>query len=462
MLGQGARSRVQSSGTQLFELTARVWNSVREKMISPRLFLMVLVTVVALLSLWFQMETDLVYSSEVKRRSSNSMFYGLYSQRPSLRNDEFFRMPPSEDELEAIFKFDPDYEQIGHIDPIWSCLDYAKRPRERQRKLVFLHVPSAGGASFRALFRGYAYLCHAALASVGRCVDLGREYLEGEENWMNALGSRRSGQGCTLSWAENRTGHSLTESFARISTAFLEQNEIDILSGELPLGCDESWMNKTGHKVDVQNVVLLRDPVTRYISEFMFEHRYANLTVLDAVQLIRQRIQNETMMRKYHSVYSNHLISPEQKSWMAFEHIPWSPERKVNLSLSNLVEKQIVVGIMERMSQSLVLLQYLIDNERQVSYLFRYFTKPDKMADVLRDQNQVKAILRNLERDPLLMTQMKEILKYEQQIYDWGIKIHEAQLSRVMALGWPSAVEGDVLNVTDVLPPECRNSSTLC
>lgn len=429
-------------------------------MLRSREFLLMLVTTVTLLSLWFQSESNGYYSRATVRRGSFTSPFD--TKRPSRGFDEFFHKSPSDDALRAFFSFAPNKTKLGYLEPLWTCSDYARRPRERHRKLVFIHVRRAGGATIRALLKAYAFMCHAAFASVGRCVDLGREYLDGEENWMNSMGSRRSGLACLLSWAENRSGHSLIEGFGRVNSEFLRKHEIDILSGELPLGCDESWMSKAGNQVSAQYVTLIRDPVTKYISEFMFEHRERNLTSADAISLIRQRIRNQSAHGEYHNVFSNHFVSPAQKSWMSFEHVPWTEERKVNLSLSNLVNNHVAVLILERLPESLVILQSLIDGDLDVSNLFRFFVTTDKIAKTLRinANNRTSAILHDLQSDPLVMSQLEEILKYERQIYDWGVAVHEAQLRRLVSLGWPKSIEPKNNSMGSLAPfasRECHN-----
>jgi hypothetical protein len=221
------------------------------------------------------------------------------------------------------------------------------------------------------------------------------------------------------------------------------KNEIDIVSGTVPYGCDESWQNKDGKQVEAQYVVLLRDPLTKYVSEFLYEHRMKNLTVSESVPLIRRKIQEEAANGTYHNVYSKFLITPAQKSWMAFERVPWTNERKLNLSLSNMVNQNMIVTIMEKMPQSFVLLQYLLDGVREVPSIFQYFANMDKINEPLgiNYMNQTRGVLAALRSDEELMRVLRELLKYEQTIYDWGVRVHEAQLEHVMSLGWPRTIE---------------------
>lgn len=417
--------------------------------------LVALVATASILSIWKYSETENFYSRELKR-GGITFLNGVRapkpdvkrsrsSRRPSLlRSDAFHQKPPSSETLEATFSFVPNYEKMGHIEPLWSCSDYVERPRERVKKLIFLHIKRAGGTTVRALLRAYAYMCHASFVTIGRCENLGREFLDGEENWSNVYGSvANAGRPCLLSWSENRSGHVLSEGQGRVSTDFLMKNEIDIVSGTVPYGCDESWRDEDGKQVEAQYVVLLREPLTKYVSEFLYEHRMLNLTVSESVPRIRQRIQEEAANGTYHNVYSKFLITPAQKSWMAFERVPWTNERKLNLSLSNMVNENMVVTIMEKMPQSFVLLQYLLDGDREVPNIFRYFTNMEKINEPLaiNYMNRTRDVLSILRNDEELMRVLRELLKYEQTIYDWGVRVHEAQLEHVMSLGWPRAIE---------------------
>jgi Sulfotransferase family len=428
-------------------------------MLSPRSacvykILVILVTTASLLSIWKYSETESFYSRELKR-GGIAFLERVHTptvdeppsrsiRRPSVRPNAFHQKAPSQETLDALFNFVPNYDRVGRIDPLWLCSDYVIRPREREKKLIFLHVKRAGGTTVRALLRAYAYMCHASFVTIGRCENLGREFLDGEENWSNLYGSvPNAGRPCLLSWSENRSGHVLSEGRGRVSTDFLMKNEIDIVSGTVPYGCDESWQNKDGKQVEAQYVVLLRDPLTKYVSEFLYEHRMKNLTVSESVPLIRRKIQEEAANGTYHNVYSKFLITPAQKSWMAFERVPWTNERKLNLSLSNMVNQNMIVTIMEKMPQSFVLLQYLLDGVREVPSIFQYFANMDKINEPLgiNYMNQTRGVLAALRSDKELMRVLRELLKYEQTIYDWGVRVHEAQLEHVMSLGWPRTIE---------------------
>jgi hypothetical protein len=420
------------------------------------------------------MESEAMYSRELKRRGINLiddlLSIAKLSQalppRPALRLDAFYQKPPTQDVLDNIFNFQPDLERMGHIEPLWSCSDYVSNPRERKKKLIFLHVKRAGGTTIRALLRAYAYFCDASFVTIGRCENLGREFLDGEENWSNSIGKWLfSGRPCLLTWSENRSGHVLSEGVGRVSSEFLKRQEIDIVSGTLPYGCDESWVNKKGEHVNSQYVVLLRDPVTKYISEFWYENRWFNLTVSQAVALIRQKIQQEVLNGTYHNIYTKFLITPEQKSWMMFEHVPWTNERKLNLSLSNMVNQNMVVTITERLPESFVLLQYLLDADREAPKIFRYFLTPSKVEGPLGINylNRTIDVLNELRRDALVMDQLREILKYEQKIYEWGVRVHEAQLERLVSMGWPRQIEPKMTQHDEVeVPPmeeNCQNET---
>jgi hypothetical protein len=420
-------------------------------------FLVTLVVAASLLSIWKNTESESFYSRELNRggitfqdgvrASTIDTLQSRSIRRPSfLRSDTFHQKPPSSETLDALLSFVPNYERMGHIEPLWSCSDYVERPRERVKKLIFLHVKRAGGTTVRALLRAYAYMCHASFVTIGRCENLGREFLDGEENWSNVYGSvPNAGRPCLLSWSENRSGHVLSEGQGRVSTDFLMKNEIDIVSGTVPYGCDESWQDKDGQQVEAQYVVLLREPLAKYVSEFLYEHRMLNLTVSESVPLIRRRIQEEAANGTYHNVYAKFLITPAQKSWMTFERVPWTNERKLNLSLSNMVNENMVVTIMENMPQSFVLLQYLLDGVREVPNIFRYFTTMEKINEPLaiNYMNRTRDVLTALRSDEQLMRVLRELLKYEQTIYDWGVRVHEAQLERVVSRGWPRAIDSE-------------------
>lgn len=378
-----------------------------------------------------------------RRQDSEEVYY----RRPINRR-EFFHERPSNEEIDSYFYFDKvqanKSQEFGRLDPLWTCTydanhsTVAEWEEERNRnKLVFLHMWRSAGATIRALLRGYAYYCGAGIATVNHCTDLGREYMEGPDLWANARRGPDALRFCVLDKAENRTKGRVYHE--RISTAILQDNKIDILAGHLPLGCDEFWDDDNGQHVNTQFVVFLREPLEKFVSKVMFIHQHRNLTVDEAVVLVNETVNNATFQGKKHrESYSNYLITPEQHSWIQREQVDWTFERRVNISLSNLSNKRVLVGIVERLPETMALLQYILDRNQEVTSLFRFFSLNEKVSDIMRLTTKAKteAVTRLIRNDSVMLAAMDEFLKFDHQIYDWGLQIHNRQVESLYRKGW--------------------------
>jgi len=412
-------------------------------MMSPAAVWLVLLAMVAALSLCLQQrKVSFHYIDDRARRTIVSDVAARQQRhRPTVGRDEFVHKGASVEEISAYFSVTANFDEVEKIDPMWVCSDYTTNPRERQKKLVFLHIWRSAGATVRALLRAYAHYCQASIVTVSHCTDLGREYMEGPETWANGKSSRTlSGSDCILGSAANRTGHDINKT--KVSTSFLENEGIDILAGHVPLGCNEFWRDRSGNVVDVQYVVFLRHPLHTFVSSLLFANRgvknsvsSASYSYVDAgFARVNETIWNMNSKGLYHERYSKLLITPEQKAWVQQERVIWTHERRVNLTLSNIVKHKIVVGIVERLPESLVMLQYLLDGGQEASGLFEYFSSNKTVGligDYMQTQNETLAVVERLRRHPQLMGMLEDVLKFEQQIYDWGLMVHERQYRRI-------------------------------
>lgn len=277
----------------------------------------------------------------------------------------------------------------------------------------------------RTLFRAYADYCKAGLAVVAQCLDLGLEYMEGVDVWTNGKGSPRAGQVCTMSYSVSRSGKK--EDGGMISTAFLEKN-VDMLAGYVSLGSNFYWKDNRNERVDVQYVAFFREPLQKFVSEILFMYRDRNLTIDDAVALVNSTMVNDMAIGNYHEKYSTYLITPEQKAWAETQRITWTPGRRANLTLINLVNERVLVGITDFMPQSTELLEYILDGGHEVHNLFQFFGSNEvvKMAKA-GARNMTEPVVRAIRQDSALLAMLEEYLKFETRIYDYALLLHRLQ-----------------------------------
>lgn len=430
-----------------------------------------LLTAVGVLgSLWFQIGLSSYYYNtydgtytEINQQLFNGFNYSdKFSVKPSPRRslvlrDEFMFNRMSEESLSSYFAFDPLVSTdalTGSFDPVFKCSEFSElqgsrnssgvandattsssAPRKKN-KIIFVQVTP--DSPVRTLLSGYADYCHAAIAVVSNCPGLGIEYMQADDPWYNGKGSPQFGEPCFLSYALNQSGHEIegvTGYFNnytnKISTSFLEKNRIDILAGNVPLGSDAYWKEEEAENDDhvrTQYVAFFHDPLRNFVDEFIIQNQPLNLPVDEALALIQSNVSNERAAGRYHEKYSKYFITPEQKYWAASEGVQWTFDRRVNLTLQNIVNMQVLVGIVERMPGSLQLLEHLLDEEHEVQGLFEFFSSSENLNKVgFKARNVTDAVVKAIRNDDSLLTLLEDFLKFEIRIFNFAKQVHEQQ-----------------------------------
>jgi hypothetical protein len=346
------------------------------------------------------------------------------------------KLKPSQDEIDRhfqLYQYANTYESAVKIHPIWTCGD----DRPRSTKLFFFHLARAGGTTIRALLRAYSHVCKAAVATVARCETLDRAFMRGE-TWMRAPTGGRGPSSCILMKANNRSGGDIQNQY-RISSEFLTQNEIDILAGRFPIGSDEYWNYKNTKKhVNIQYVVLLRDPLERYISQSLVDNANHNLTrINDAIAIIEATVKNRTKLGKYYEKYARTLITPEQYSWAQSEGLHWTSELRLNLTMANTINKGVIVGLLEDMPTTLEMLQYVLDAKGNAdASIFRYYASDQIVSLNPNKSNMSRAVAARIRLDPKFSALIGQYLKYERRFYNFAAGLHKQQAAWIRDSGW--------------------------
>jgi hypothetical protein len=400
-----------------------------------------------------RIDGELVLYRRIKRDSPGN--------RTPIPRDEFFVKGPTESEIDAFFHFDaPLYDVASQrLDPLWTCFpeflstgtldrnlhDHETYPTgERKRKLVFLHMSRTGGSTIRGLLKAYGAKCRVNVAAVSRCVDLNLRTMKYADIWRNGRDSYASGQSCFLTHVSNRTddtklrtkGKSLTD--VSVSSARLQAMQIDVLMGRLSIGSDEYWYttDTRGNQkpASAQYVAFLRDPLERYVSDIMSQTPHSGtLSIKEAVAAVFAAALDTSKRGRYLVHYSNYLISPQQKAWVEDHSVFWTPERRVNLTLRNLASQNVIVGLVERMADSIKLLSHILDKDDEAVEMFQFFSASDnvkKLANVAT-KNRTMAIAETIRRDMSMSLVIEEYLKHDRLIYDFAIRQHEAQMNQL-------------------------------
>jgi hypothetical protein len=353
---------------------------------------------------------------------------------------------------------------IPVLSPMWTCSCNTTTNDDvnatttlviRQHKLVFVHAFKTAGMTLRELLLRYAVNCHVGIGMVSECSGLvvpgmdqqeqgtnNRTMTLGDDNvWLNGYGSKK-GQPCVMK-AMNRNQQELALPKWRIETQVVAA-ELDLLVGHVPLGVGRvAWAGQgnTGH--GVQYLTFFRRAIDKFVSGIMYQKKDKNYTFQDTLELIRKRVQGELKQHKYREGYSAYLLTPLQKEQFYGSNTNGNTstiDDRTQKIIRNLEQQPILVGIVERMSESLQLLQFLIDHECEQTALFQSFGMKTDAGDNnkhnlshpdIKKNNPSKfstlTIVAELERDADFWPLLREYVKYDDLIYQRALQLHMLQ-----------------------------------
>jgi hypothetical protein len=309
----------------------------------------------------------------------------------------------------------------GEISPLWTCSQVPTFPYSR--KLIFVHIFKTAGSSFRAFLDDYARTCHRGISLVIHCSSVAAASMGDAQTPWESKNHKR----CVNKFSRHR-GDQVAWNTKGNVTGSLLRNTSDILVGHLPLGVHHHWKDANDHVVHPQYVAFFRDPIAKYVSGRLFVNRKKDWTAEEAVRILKQEVVTARQRGSYYLGCDKYLITPEQKE------LPLTLDERVQLVRTNLLSYRCLVGIVERMSSSLYLLQHVIDGDLEVTgQLHRLDTARPSQNDSNRTTfNQSKlstdALVAELKRDPNFYPSLQEYLRYEFLIYDFALQIHARQV----------------------------------
>ncbi len=343
--------------------------------------------------------------------------------RGTIDHDEFFHTSPSIFGLSERLRFSPpDWDtEKGRLKlyPMWSCDDDTST---RRNKVFYLHMSRSAGSTMRPFFRAYSKVCQRSIAAVNICVDLGIESTSGNDQWQNGELSPYAATECLLSGPTSRDGDAIESQLnGRVSSQFLTENDFDVLTGNIPLG-SHMWTEQA-----VLYVVMIRQPMARFVSEMIFRYGSERMSIPELVALVQRTTATRLQAKNYRDSYSSYFITPEQKKWADVENIELTTETRMNLALNNLVSNKVLVGLVERLPESLQMIQYAIDSNHEVDNLFTFFASPIETVSIMQGNNRTNDVIKAIEEDETLHAHLQELLKYESRFYEYAHQLHEHQ-----------------------------------
>lgn len=247
--------------------------------------------------------------------------------------------------------------------------------------------------------------------------------------------------------ALNRTQQSITLPTKQIKSSLIE--ELDILGGHLPLGVGAIWGNAANRSPPprIQYVTFFRNAIDKFVSGIMYQKKDQSFSFEAIVELIQKRVKGELRQGKYREGYSAYLLTPQQKERyysLDGQQLPNSSvQGRTQQILENLDQENVLVGIVERMSESLELLNFLIDSDQEQAALFQSFgMKPRGQSTSNADEElsastspkknnpskfSTSSVVAELQKDEVFWDLLSEYVKYDDAVYRHALQIHESQ-----------------------------------
>lgn len=362
------------------------------------------------------------------------VFYGIVFTTPMLRHISvgvdtvqklLVEREPSVEETPG----DATAVKSDYIAPLWSCSD-----TDRKKKLVFAHIFKTAGSTMRSLLRSYAEECNAGYVTVINCGAVNLESLRPGNNWEkdDEFRSIQHGTDCKLKTTifRNNTEFNQAGHEGPMNTTYLGEANVDIVSGHVAIGVDHEWKDDKGKHVDVQYLTFFRESTHKFVSAVLYLR--PKLTFEEAVVQIKAAARQRVESGDYLSDIAN-LMTPVQREEFRKKNVTLTPEEGANLMIQNLKEQNILVGIVERMSESLEMLQHVVDKDGELDSLFESYGKIPPGANETKEIKANKSrlssseVLAEVEKDEEFMKVLHEFVKWDKKVYDFALDMHIRQ-----------------------------------
>jgi hypothetical protein len=342
------------------------------------------------------------------------------------------------------------------VKPIWNCRTKNKKEQQQHEKLIFIHIFKTAGSTLRHFFATYASKCKGAgWACIIGCSNAKVETIMNS----NRQSKNPNWDPCFLKNTVTRNGKHVLIGRGKVNSTFLEK-ETDIYGGHMRLGSGDWLQTRDGSSELVKNryVTFFRDATTKYISARIYSARTKINTKGEIIKHIKLVVTTARSKGEYSDGYFKYLITPTQKK----ENSNMSTETMMQVVKQNLVQYNVVAGMLERMPESMQILQHILDHEKIMTPVFNYFgmdetpkkkkRKRERRQRQLQEQhgnssssssssrklvawNQGKIstteVLAELKEDTDFFKIFVEYIKYEHMVYEFALDIHKLQYSEI-------------------------------
>ena len=363
----------------------------------------------------------------------------------------------------------------------WECsinnTDPAYIHSNHGTMFAFVHVYKAAGTSMRLFFNELAYTCHKTYISLAKCTGVLPSSIKSQDPWqpcrIEEVADGRSQQKQQYMYP---TGKNYVRTNRQVSNPDLRAF-FDLYVGHARIGTGDFIFGTPG---SVRYIVFLRDPIERHVSGVLYQNKVKgrNETLEQVVRKIKDGIKNRREVDDYADKSLSYLLTPSQRvvnSHVSFEELraskttiisssnmtfsSFKAESRAKLAIQNLYQYNAIIGMTERMSDSLrilrhVFLQNVPENalKDKAEEVFKKYglstTTPGsdrlgnssaasiiqvvKQANKSRGKVSTSAVIAELAKDEEHMELFNEYVKYERLITEFAWKMHHLQFDAVM------------------------------
>ena len=232
--------------------------------------------------------------------------------------------------------------------------------------------------------------------------------------------------------------------YKSVNNTVLREN-IDILGGHYRMGTGDFIFKSNGpDNIDpIRHIIFLRDPMERFVSGILFERKgNEEDTMQSIVELIKKRVRGSRAADDYWLRSLNYLLTPAQAeefesgkskfitaSETKISQNEKFAEARAMSAINNLVKYNTIVGMTERMDQSMQILKHILlayASKKKISRL-EHYTEDTKHNESKKGQISTSTVLDELKKDTEFMLVFTEYVKFEKMVNDFAMKMHLMQ-----------------------------------
>ncbi|KAL7488250.1 hypothetical protein ACHAW6_013807 [Cyclotella cf. meneghiniana] len=331
----------------------------------------------------------------------------------------------------------------------WTCgdpNDSAIDPITNQKPMfAFVHIYKTAGSSIRYFFQAYSHICRKAWMCLIGCTQVKSYSIESKPGEDEGV---RDWDKCRVKNVMDRQylveGMDMSDRVYPTVNNTILRKSFDIYGGHFRIGTGDYILKNNSHNIHpVRHIVFLRDPMERFVSGILYERKNdADQTLKNTVELIKKRVRGSRAADDYWDKSMTYLMTPIQseefhkikpdfmkaKTTTKISQRQRFAEIKARATINNLVKYNVIVGMTERMNESMDVLKHVLlagTTEVQEKWLERH-------ANVTRNESNkgqitTASVMAELKTDSEFMSVFEEYVKYEKLIQDFAMSMHLMQ-----------------------------------